>query len=360
MKDNTPASSPERWIIYGANGYTGELIAREAVKRGHHPILAGRSLEKVQSLAAELELQSLAFSLEDKSSAVQHISGSSLVLNCAGPFSSTAKPMMKACLEAGAHYLDITGEISVFEFAQTLQSQAKEASVVLCSGVGFDVIPTDCIAATLKAALPDATHLSLGFDSRSGFSPGTAKTSVEGLAQGGKVRLNGKITTVPLAYKVRNIDFGDGEKLAMTIPWGDVSTAYYTTGIENIDVFIPGSPNMIKNAKRANWVRPLLGITWVQNLIKSRIERTVKGPNEEQRNQLPTYVWGKASNKLGQSKTARVQTANGYSLTVTGSLAIVEHLLHTKPEAGVYTPSKLMGSNFVSQLPGSSGITIEE
>ncbi|HIF5670121.1 TPA: saccharopine dehydrogenase family protein [Vibrio parahaemolyticus] len=339
MKDNTPASSPERWIIYGANGYTGELIAREAVKRGHHPILAGRSLEKVQSLAAELGLQSLAFSLEDKSSAVQHISGSSLVLNCAGPFSSTAKPMMKACLEAGAHYLDITGEISVFEFAQTLQSQAKEASVVLCSGVGFDVIPTDCIAATLKAALPDATHLSLGFDSRSGFSPGTAKTSVEGLAQGGKVRLNGKITT---------------------IPWGDVSTAYYTTGIENIDVFIPGSPNMIKNAKRANWVRPLLGITWVQNLIKSRIERTVKGPNEEQRNQLPTYVWGKASNKLGQSKTARVQTANGYSLTVTGSLAIVEHLLHTKPEAGVYTPSKLMGSNFVSQLPGSSGITIEE
>ena len=268
--------------------------------------------------------------------------------------------MMKACLDAGTHYLDITGEISVFEFAQTLQSQAKEAGVVLCSGVGFDVIPTDCIAATLKAALPDATHLSLGFDSRSGFSPGTAKTSVEGLAQGGKVRLNGKITTVPLAYKVRNIDFGDGEKLAMTIPWGDVSTAYYTTGIENIDVFIPGSPNMIKNAKRANWVRPLLGITWVQNLIKSRIERTVKGPNEEQRNQLPTYVWGKASNKLGQSKTARVQTANGYSLTVTGSLAIVEHLLHTKPEAGVYTPSKLMGSSFVSQLPGSSGITIEE
>ncbi len=260
MKDNTPTSPPARWIIYGANGYTGELIAREAVKRGgHHPILAGRSLEKVQSLGgAELGLQSLAFSLEDKSSAVQHISGSSLVLNCAGPFSSTAKPMMKACLEAGAHYLDITGEISVFEFAQTLQSQAKEAGVVLCSGVGFDVIPTDCIAATLKAALPDATHLSLGFDSRSGFSPGTAKTSVEGLAQGGKVRLNGKITTVPLAYKVRNIDFGDGEKLAMTIPWGgDVSTAYYTTGgIENIDVFIPGSPNMIKNAKRANWVRP--------------------------------------------------------------------------------------------------------
>jgi short subunit dehydrogenase-like uncharacterized protein len=98
------------------------------------------------------------------------------------------------------------------------------SSDVICPGVGFDVVPTDCVAAALKAALPDATHLALGFDSRSGFSPGTAKTSVEGLAQGGKVRQDGRIISVPLAYKTRRIDFGDGEKLAMTIPWGDVST----------------------------------------------------------------------------------------------------------------------------------------
>ena len=90
--------------------------------------------------------------------------------------------------------------------------------MVLCPGVGFDVIPTDCVAAALKAELRDATHLALGFDSRSGFSPGTVKTSVEGLAQGGKVRRYGLIVSVPLAYKVRRIDFGDGEKEAMTIP----------------------------------------------------------------------------------------------------------------------------------------------
>ena len=119
----------------------------------------------------------------------------------------------------------------------------------MCPGVGFDVIPTDCLAATLKAALPDATHLALGFDSRSGFSPGTAKTSVEGLAQGGKIRRDGKIVVVPLAYKTRRIDFGDGEKLAMTIPWGDVSTAFHTTGIPNIEVYIPGSPAMVAQVR---------------------------------------------------------------------------------------------------------------
>ena len=124
---------------------------------------------------------------------------------------------MAACLATHAHYLDITGEISVFEHSRTLDAAARAAGIVVCPGVGFDVIPTDCVAAALKAALPDATQLALGFDSRSGFSPGTAKTSVEGLAQGGKVRKDGRIISVPLAYKTRRIDFGDGEKLAMTI-----------------------------------------------------------------------------------------------------------------------------------------------
>jgi len=185
--------------------------------------------------------------------------------------------MMQPCLRARAHYLDITGEIAVFELAQSLGARARESGVVLCPDMGFDVIPTDCMAAALKEALPDAPHLALGFDSRSGFSPGTAKTSVEGLAQGGKVRC---------------INFGDGEKDAMTILWCDVSTAFHTTGIANIQAFIPGSPRMIASARRANHVRPLLRLPWVQALIKARIARTVKGPSEDKRAQMPTFVWG--------------------------------------------------------------------
>lgn len=346
------------WIIYGANGYTGELIAREAARRGHRPLLAGRSREKIDTLARELGLEARGFGLDDAAQAARQIEGHALVLNCAGPFSATAAPMIEACLHARAHYLDITGEIAVFELAQSLHARAREAGVVLCPGVGFDVIPTDCVAAALKAALPDATHLALGFDSRTGLSPGTAKTSVEGLAQGGKVRRDGMIVSVPLAHRVRRIDFGDGEKAAMTIAWGDVSTAYYSTGIANIEVFMPAPPAMIANARRANWVRPLLGLMWVQKLIKARIARTVKGPNEEQRAQMPTFVWGEASNARGQKKTARVRTANGYSLTVTGSLAVVEHLMTHKPSGGATTPSKLVGADLVTRLPGSGPLLV--
>jgi short subunit dehydrogenase-like uncharacterized protein len=346
------------WIIYGANGYTGALIAREAVRRGLAPILAGRNREKVDVLARELGLEACGFGLDDVTLAARQIESHFLVLNCAGPFSATAGPMMEACLQARAHYLDITGEIAVFELAQAMGTRARDAGIVICPGVGFDVIPTDCIAAALKAALPDATRLALGFDSRSSMSPGTAKTSVEGLAQGGKVRRDGKIVTVPLACKVRRIDFGDGEKDAMTVPWGDVSTAYYTTGIPDIEVFIPGSPKMIANAKRANYIRPLLRLSWVQRFLKARIARTVKGPGDEKRARMPTFVWGEASNARGDKRTARIRTANGYSLTITGSLAVVEYLMKNKPVGGAYTPSRLVGPDLVMRLPESGTMQI--
>ncbi|NGY06938.1 saccharopine dehydrogenase family protein [Solimonas terrae] len=346
------------WMIYGANGYTGELIAREAVKRGQTPILAGRNADKLAALARELKLESRAFGLDDAGQLAKGLQGIELVLHCAGPFSATSAPMIEACLQAKAHYLDITGEISVFEHAQAQNARAQQAGVVVCPGVGFDVIPTDCVAASLKAALPDATHLVLGFDSRSGFSPGTAKTSVEGLAQGGKVRENGKIRAVPLAYHVRKIDFGDGEKLAMTIPWGDVSTAYASTGIPNIEVFIPGSPAMIANARRANYFRWLLGLAPVQRLMKNRIAKTVKGPSESQRAKLVTHVWGEVRNAAGVTRTARIRVANGYALTVTGSLAVVDFLREHRPAGGSYTPSKLCGADLVQKLPGSGPLQI--
>ncbi|MFJ2386276.1 saccharopine dehydrogenase family protein [Pseudomonas koreensis] len=348
-----------KWMIYGANGYTGELIARAAVSRGLKPVLAGRSRDKVEALARELGLEARVLGLEDEVRLLAQIKGHDLVLHCAGPFSATAAPMMEACLRANAHYLDITGEIAVFEHAQSLNDRARAAGVVICPGVGFDVVPTDCVAAALKNAMPDATHLALGFDSRSSFSPGTAKTSIEGMAQGGKVRRDGKIISVPLAYRVRRIDFGAGEKLAMTIPWGDVSTAWHTTGIANIEVFIPGSAGMIRGARLANWIRPLLGLPFVQRMLKARIGKTVIGPDQEKRADQGTHVWGEVRNARGDCKTARVHTANVYSLTIDAALAVVDYLLQMRPTGGAYTPALLLGAELVTHLPGSGAMNID-
>jgi short subunit dehydrogenase-like uncharacterized protein len=295
--------------------------------------LAGRSETKVGRLARDLGFESRIFGVGEAEAMARHLEGMGLVLHCAGPFSTTSAPMIDACLRAKTHYLDITGEISVFEHAQTKSAEANAAGVVVCPGVGFDVIPTDCVAAALKAALPDADRLALGFESESPLSAGTAKTTVEGLPQGGKVRQGGKIVDVPHAYETRRIDFGNGEKLAMTIPWGDVSTAYYTTGIPDIEVFAPSPPLVVFAA-------------------------TAKGPNAEHLANQPTYVWGEVANSRGEKKTARIRTANGYAVTVTGALAVIEHLLAERPTGGTYTPAKLMGADLVTKLPGSSPISI--
>jgi short subunit dehydrogenase-like uncharacterized protein len=344
-------------MIYGASGYTGSLIAREAKARGLSPVLAGRSADKVGALANDLGLEARVCGTRSADELAAQLRGISLVLHCAGPFSATSGPMVEACLRAGAHYLDITGEIAVLESVLARGEEAARADVVLCPGVGFDVIPTDCIAAALQQALPDATHLSLGFDTRGRTSPGTAKTAVEGLGLGGKVREAGAIIQVPMAYRVKRIDFGDGDKLAMTIPWGDVSTAYHTTGIANVDVYIPASARLIAGLRLANHLRWLLSRKAVQAFLKWRAG-AIEGPSAEARAQAPMYVWGQVTNARGETKTARIKTENGYSVTVSGALAAVERLMDHRPRGGSYTPSRLFGADFITKLPGSGPLTI--
>lgn len=347
-----------QWMIYGANGYTGELIAREAAKRGSKPVLAGRSAAKIEPLADELGLENRIFSLSDPQATGQGLSGIELLVHCAGPFSATAKPMLEACLANRTHYLDITGEIDVFDYAHSLHQRAVDAGIVVCPGAGFDVVPTDCLAAALSESLPDATHLSLGFDSQSGMSQGTAKTSIEGLAKGGRIRKDGKLLIVGLGHESRQIDFGDGEKCAMTIPWGDVATANYSTGIPNIKVFVPVSPRLLKRLRMINKVRFLLGLGIVQYFLKKKVEKGQRGPSGEQRDKLPTFVWGEVRNAAGDRRTGRIKTANGYALTVTAALALVDVVLDGNFPGGYFTPSLLAGKTLVETLPGSGNIEI--
>jgi len=340
------------WIIYGANGYTGELMAREAARRGLQPTLAGRDAAAVAAVAQELELDSKVFLLDEVAGIRAAIRGSQLVLHCAGPFSVTAEPMIEACLAEGVHYLDITGEISVFEHAHSRDQEARRADVVLLPGVGFDVVPTDCLAASLVEALPAATQLRLAFEMTGGASRGTAKTSIEGLGSGGWVRRDGKLKQVPMAWKTRKIPFAHGERLGVTIPWGDVYTAFISTGIPNIEVYISLPPALIAWLRRLRWLQPLLGLAPLQALLKRRVESKPGGPSAQVREGSYGELWGEVQSADGRKISATLTTPNGYDLTVSAGLGIVEYLLENTVEGGYYTPSLLMGSGYVATLPG--------
>jgi short subunit dehydrogenase-like uncharacterized protein len=336
------------WMIYGANGYTGELAAREAARRGLQPILAGRNADAVARLASDLGLPHRVFSLEDA-----RLEGVSAVLHCAGPFVRTSRPMVEACLAAKVSYLDITGEISVFEKVLALDAKAKAAGVALLPGVGFDVVPSDCLAARLAAALPDATGLTLAFASTKGaISRGTMKTMIESFPAAGAVRRGGKIVPVPVAFDAREIDFPGGRRWAMTIPWGDVSTAWWSTGIPDIRVYTGTPPRTIRRMRRLNPFLPLLGWGPLKRFLQRQVEKRVTGPSEEVRRTARVELWGEARNAAGRSATSTLVTPEAYRLTAMTAVESAERVARGEVPPGAWTPSKAFGKDYVLQFDG--------
>lgn len=334
------------WIIYGASGYTGQLVAELAAARGHKPILAGRSADKVRPLAERLSLPFRVFALDRPD-----LRGAGLVLHCAGPFSRTSRPMVDACLAAGAHYLDVTGEVEVFESVLAREEEARKRGVVILPGTGFDVVPSDCLAARLKQDLPTAVELLLAFAPRGRSSPGTLKTSIEALPKGGLVRRDGKLRRVPAAHEVRSIPFADRTRLAMSIPWGDVATAYRSTGIPDITVFMAARPAAVRAARLSRLLAPVLGLGPVQRFLQRRIERQVRGPSAAERASGSVQLWGRVAD-AGHALQRTMQVPEGYSFTAEAALACALRVGSGLVAPGAWTPSLAFGADFVLGLPG--------
>lgn len=344
--------SPEQLLIYGANGYTGELVARRAVERGLRPILAGRSAEAVGAVAVRLGLPSLAVSLDDPTPLDAALAGRTLALHCAGPFQHTSRPMASACLRNGVHYLDITGEIAVFEALARHHAEAHAAGVMLLPGVGFDVVPSDCLAAHLKRRLPSATHLELAFRALGRVSRGTVATSVEGLGSGGAVRRDGAIVPAPLGRLTRQVDFGRGPVTTMAIPWGDVSTAFYSTGIPNITVYTAIPPAVATLLRAERLVAPLLSAGPVRDILRGLVRRQQAGPDDAERASGRSLLWGEASDGAGRRVSALLRAPESYTLTATTAVLIAEKVLAGQYRAGFQTPSLAYGPDLIMEVAG--------
>jgi short subunit dehydrogenase-like uncharacterized protein len=344
---NQPAGA----MIYGVNGYTGRLIARHAVERGLKPVLAGRNADAVGALAAELDCPAAVFSLEHAAQIAEKLRGITTVLHCAGPFSQTARQMMDACLASGADYLDITGEIEVINWGAARHERAKQAGVAIIPAVGFDVVPSDCLAAMLAERLPGARVLQLAFTADGGFSPGTAKTMVESLPFGGRARIDGEIRSVPAAWKTMEIPFRHGKKWGMTIPWGDVASAYYSTGIPNIEVYTAVPLKQVAWLRRMRFLLPLMGWKPLQAVAKRWVDRNVKGPSDHEREDARSSLWGRASDDQGKSVSATLETLSGYKLTTLTAVAALEKSLARQVPRGFSTASQAFGAQFILSFP---------
>jgi len=337
------------FLIYGATGYTGKLITQRAKKLNLNPILSGRNLEKLKKVAEPLGFEYETVELTNETKLLKLLEKVDLVLHCAGPFSATAKPMVDACLKTKTHYLDITGEISVFERNKSLDNSAKESNILIMSGVGFDVVPTDCLSAYMKKRMPDAKYLNISIGGLSQISSGTAKTAIENISKSFSIRKDGKIIQLkkPIYGKA---DFGKGEVETVSVSWGDIATAYYTTGIPNISVFFQLTKQTKKIIEINSFVKWILSQNFMQNKLKSQIEKKYKGPDEKVRETARGIIFAEVINSSGQKMRSKLITPEGYKLTSITALEIIQKISNGNVKHGYYTPAMLYGTDLINSL----------
>jgi short subunit dehydrogenase-like uncharacterized protein len=340
------------FLLYGATGFVGDATARLAIKHGLRPILAGRDAVKLEKLAAELDVECRVFDLRDPHKIEQALKDVAVVLHCAGPYVYTFKPMVEACLLTGTHYLDLTGELPVYEALAARDAEAKARGIMLLPGVGFDVVPTDCLAVHLKQRLPSATRLTLAFrgEGPAGLPPGTQRTAIELIPYGNRVRRNGRLEIPEQATKTRLIDFGKGPVLATRLTWGDVFTAYFSTGIPNIEDYTVMPEATRKQMAAIGQLRPLLKLAAIRNLLKRGVK---PGPTPDERARTLTHVWGEVEDDQRQRAVSRLHGPEaGVVWTARAALAAVRKVLANNAPPGFQTPALAYGPDFVLECEG--------
>ena len=333
-------------LVYGSYGYTGRLVVREATSRGGSPVVAGRNRERVREQADEFGLEWRAFDLE---SAADHLEEFDAVLNCAGPFVDTAASVVEVCLAGGTDYLDVTGEIDVFTALAKLDDEAAEAGVTLLPGVGFEVVPADCLAAFLHERLPSAEELAVGFTGWGTLSRGTLRTGIRTVGTGGVIRRNGRLLRVPTVADTRPFDFGRGPTTTVSAPLGDVVTAYHSTGVETITAYVDLPDLLIRAMAVGSPLESLLRTRPVKRGLGRLVETFAEGPDEAERETGRVVIQAEMTDG-DRVERARLETPNTYTLTADAAVSAAERVLSGDTAAGYQTPATAFGPEFVLEL----------
>ena len=314
-------------LIYGATGYTGKLVAMQARETHLSFEVAGRNGPQVTALAEQLDVPCRIFALDDPETIIASLAGVTAVLNCAGPFASTARPLMEACIACGVHYLDITAEYKVYALAEAWSERAAAAGVMLLPGVGWDVVPSDCLAMYLAAKVDQPQSLRIALQVANSMSRGSTTSVGEILGVGLLVRAEGTIVAKPDAAPAR-FDFGAGLLDSVPLSLGDLVTAWKSTGIPNIAMFV--------NIK--------------ENVMPEGVAAMPQGPSLEERAANRACAVAEVTGIDGAVVRARIDTINGYSYTPLAAVEALRLLAAGQFKPGFQTPATVFGAGFAVSI----------
>jgi short subunit dehydrogenase-like uncharacterized protein len=352
-------AQPE-WMIYGAYGDTGRLLAEEAVRRGHRPLLVGRSAQKLEPVAQRLGLPFKAVSLTDSAELARALSGMRLVLHAAGPFAVTSEPMVTACLAAAVSYLDVSGELSVFKATFARDEAAQRAGILLMPGAAFEIVPSDCLGMHVAQRVPGAVELEIAFSAPMIPSAGTAKSAFGVMMGGGFVRRNGELIASPLGALTRRVRFPSGDCTVASIPLADLVATYKATRIPNITGYIAvpdwfareWKPGRTLGAAGMGLARDFFALGPIKSATSKAIDLLARMPAEATRLQNRSYLWARAADAAGHSAEAWLDTLEPYRYTERIAVRCVEGALGA-PLQGALSPAMAFGADFGIDLEGT-------
>jgi short subunit dehydrogenase-like uncharacterized protein len=346
-----------RLLLYGAYGYTGRLVAELAASRTLDLVLAGRNREALSGLGARLHVPTRVVGLDDHTQLSHALEDIACVVHVAGPFTATSAPMLNACLATQTNYIDITGEIEVFEAMWSREEEIRRAGITAVPGAGFDVVPTDCLAAYVASKLERPASLVIALRGLESASQGTLRTAIRQVSKPVLCRRAG--TIVPLDDRSpRWIDFGSGNEPCVPISWGDVATAFHSTGAENITVYLRRTPLLRTRDFLGSLFGPLLRSRIGQSALAALIRRLPEGPSQAERTGHRSTIWAEATDGAGRSSRARLSTPDPYGFTANSALEIATRIGALSAALGVVTPSQAFGADFVLNLPGCSRMDV--
>ena len=336
------SSSP--LLLYGGSGYTATLIRSAAAGRID---LCSAS----RSLPRGIGGSELALSLDDPGALREALADREAVLNCAGPFAATWRPLVEACIDSGTHYLDVNAEWAVFEEMQHFDGIARERGVMLLPGVGFDVVASDCLAAHVAARLPGAVRLQIGISGLELLSRGSARTLLDLAGKPTQVRRGGVIKSCPQPGHAR-FDFGRGPTGAIGVSWGDVATAHLTTGIPDVEVYFEATAAALGLDLWNRSFGWLLKSPLGQGLVRGQLGWLPEGPSARERASRRAVVVARAEDAGGRQIEARLETPEAYTFTALSAVAIAQKVLSGAAKPGFQTPGRFLGPDFPLTLPG--------
>ena len=346
-----------RVLLYGAYGYTGRLAAELAAAKKLDVVLAGRNRDALAALGDRLGLPTRVVGLDDPKRLSEVLKDITCVVHMAGPFATTSPPMLNACLATQTNYIDITGEIEVFEAMWSREDEIKRAGITVVPGAGFDVVPSDCLAGYVAGKLERPVSLIIALRGLESASQGTLRTAIRQVSKPVLCRRAGAIVALD-DRSPRWIDFGSGDEPCVPVSWGDVATAFHSTGVGNITVYFRRTKLLRSADILGKLFGPLLRSRIGQRGLAAIVRSLSEGPSQSERNGHRATIWAVAIDCSGRSFKASLSTPDAYDFTANSALEISSRISSLPTAVGLVTPSQAFGADFVLSLPGCSRMDI--